>query len=69
VGRLWVGREFVLLEGANAVGTGTITALLNFEAHVQESLQREEEIQRRKAARDASGRRGDASAKERTAEE
>lgn len=58
VGRLWVGREFMLLEGARTVGSGTITAMLNFDAHVQEYL-RWEEDQRRKAERDKSGQPGD----------
>ena len=60
VGRLWVGREFMLLEGARTVGSGTITAMLNFDAHVQESLRwEEEEDQRRKAERDKSVRSGE----------
>lgn len=35
-GRLNVGREFFLEEGGRYVGKGTITAMLNFERHVEE---------------------------------
>ena len=40
VGWLWVGREFQLIEGAKTIGSGGITAMLNFDAHVEEYLQR-----------------------------
>lgn len=33
-GRLWAGREFLLEEGAY-IGSGVITAMLNFERHVK----------------------------------
>jgi translation elongation factor EF-Tu-like GTPase len=40
VGRLWVGREFLLIEGAKTIGSGRITAMLTFDVHVGEYLQR-----------------------------
>ena len=40
VGRLWVGRELVLMEGAKTIGRGSITAMLKFDAHVEAYLRR-----------------------------
>lgn len=39
-GHLWVGREFLLEEAGTYIGSGVITAMLNFERHVEEHTER-----------------------------